>query len=32
MAAEEGDPYGINWKDKYYALLEKYTNLLEHKA
>lgn len=32
MAAEEEDPYGTNWKDKYYALLEKYTDLLENKA
>ena len=32
MAAEDGEPYGINWKDKYYALLEKYTDLLENKA
>lgn len=32
MVAEEGEPYGINWKDKYYALLEKYTDLLENKA
>lgn len=32
MAAEDGDPYGINWKDKYYALLEKYTDMLENKA
>ena len=32
MAPEEGEPYGINWKDKYYAILEKYTNLLENKA
>lgn len=32
MVAEAEDPYGINWKDKYYALLEKYTDLLENKA
>jgi transposase len=32
MVAEEDDPYDINWKDKYYALLEKYTDLLENKA
>lgn len=31
-AAEDGEPYGTNWKDKYYALLEKYTDLLEQKA
>jgi len=32
MVAEDGEPYCINWKDKYYALLEKYTELLENKA
>lgn len=32
MVAEDGEPYCINWKDKYYALLEKYTDLLENKA
>lgn len=32
MAAEDGEPYGTNWKDKYFALLEKYTNLLEQKV
>ena len=32
MVAEDGEPYCINWKDKYYALLEKYTDILENKA
>ena len=32
MVAEDGESYDINWKDKYYALLEKYTDLLENKA
>ncbi|MBO4382198.1 MAG: hypothetical protein IKV77_05220 [Alistipes sp.] len=32
VAADNDDHFGTNWRDKYYALLEKYTQLLEHKA
>ena len=32
MVAEDDESFGTVWKDKYYALLEKYTELLEQKA
>ena len=32
MVAEDDESFGTIWKDKYYALLEKYTELLEQKA
>lgn len=32
MVAEDDESCGTVWKDKYYALLEKYTELLEQKA
>lgn len=32
MAAEDDESLNTDWKNKYYALLEKYTNLLENKV